>query len=309
MDPRIQQITPGFYFIQRGWLNGNHFVQSGQETVILDSGYLPHWPRTKELIEQTGARIEQTGLLVSTHSHCDHIGGNAAIQAASGCEAAMHRVDRHFINQKNAWAPWYEYYGQEHAFFQVQRGLDEGDVLRLGGLDWRVLHAPGHGMGQICLFAPDTGWLISADAAWDGDFGVLTTRIEGLDSPLRQAETLKRLARLPLSAIYPGHGPMIPDGKAAIEKCQARIARFLEDPGRMGRDQVRKIMLYTLMMHGPMQRRELGQHLENTVWFPEVCGLYFNYETGRVFGQNLDYLLERGLLEELEAGLICTLPA
>ena len=309
MDPRIQSMTPELFFIQRGWLNGNHFVQTGPQVILLDSGYYPCWAETKNLIEQTGARIEHTSLLISTHAHCDHVGGNARIVAASGCEAAMNQVDRHFINQQNAWAAWYRYYEQEAEFFPVNRELNDGDLLSLGGLDWQVIYTPGHGMGQICLFAPDTGWLISADAAWDGDFGVLTTRIEGLDSPLRQAETLKRLAKLPVSLIYPGHGPMIPDGRAALEKCQARIARFLEDPKRMGQDQVRKIMLYTIMRQDPPQRKNLEAQLYGSPWFPEVCELYFKGGPKRVFERNLDYLLERKLVIETKTGLRCTLPA
>ncbi len=309
MDPRIHQITPGFYFIKRGWLNGNHFVGTGQKTVILDSGYYPDWPETERLIKETGARIEDTRLLISTHSHCDHIGGNSRIAARSGCQVAMHEVDKHFINQRNSWAAWYRYYEQEADFFAVQRGLTDGELLELGGLDWQVIHAPGHGMGQICLFAPDTGWLISADAAWDGDFGVLTSRIEGLDCPLRQADTLERLARLPVTTIYPGHGPIIPDGKTAIEKCRARIARFIEDPVLMGRDQVRKIMLYTIMRQGGVERGALETCLYNSPWYPEVCGLYFEGNMKLIFDQNLDYLLERGLVIENESGLRCTLPA
>jgi hydroxyacylglutathione hydrolase len=308
MDSRIHEISPGFFFIQRGWLNANHFVQTGPRNILLDSGYYDHWTETKELIEQTGARIADTELLLTTHSHCDHTGGNARIAAASGCRVAMHWIDRYFINQKNGWATWYHYYQQEHEFFPVHRGLSDGEVLALGGLEWQVIHSPGHGMGQICLYAPDNGWLISADAAWDGDFGALTTRIEGLDSPLRQAQTLDRLARLPVSTMYPGHGSIISDGKAAIEKCRTRIARFIEDPPSMGRDQLRKIMLYALMMRGPLAREKFERLLMNTLWFPEVSALYFNYGPERVMAETLDYLLERGLIIEQEPLLSCTLP-
>ena len=309
MNERIHKITDTLFFIQRGWLNGNHFVQVRPDVVLVDAGYLPDWLETEDLINQTGVRIEDTHHLILTHSHCDHVGGAADIAKRSGCQVSMHEVDRHFVNQCNDWATWWRYYGQEAAFFPVHRGLRDDDILTLGGLDWQVIHAPGHGMGQICLYAPDTGWLISSDAAWDGDFGVLTTRIEGLDAPLRQAETLARLARLNVTRMYPGHGPAIADGREAIEKCRERIAAFIEEPGRMATDQVRKIMLYVLMMHGPMTRNEFENRLTQSHWFPEVSSLYFNGNAQTAFQDNLEYLVQRGLVRETESGLACTLPS
>jgi hydroxyacylglutathione hydrolase len=309
MNERIFAINDTLFFIQRGWLNGNHFVQVRPDVVLVDAGYLPDWPETEALINQTGARIEDTRHLICTHSHCDHVGGAADIAARSGCEVSMHDVDRLFVTQGNDWATWWRYYDQEAEFFPVHNGFHDRDVITLGGLEWRVIHAPGHGMGQICLHAPDTGWLISSDAAWDGDFGVLTTRIEGLDAPLRQAETLGRLAELNVTTMYPGHGPIIADGRAAIEKCRERIAAFIEEPRRMAADQVRKIILYGLMMRGPMTWDVLENRLKQSHWFPEVSELYFNGKAETAFRENLDYLVHRGLVREEDSGLFCTLPA
>jgi hydroxyacylglutathione hydrolase len=305
MDACITRVTDDFYFIERGWLNGNHFVQTGPEVVLIDSGYLTHWPRTEELIRQTGARVEEVKRLITTHSHCDHIGGAAEIAARSGCEVAMHQVDQYFINQRNGWATWAYYYHHQVRFFPVHLGLEQGDYLRLAGLDWQVIHAPGHGMGQICLFAPDSGWLIAADAAWDGDFGVLTTRIEGLDSPFKQRETLKRLAKLPVSIMFPGHGPIINNGRTAIGKCLERINLYIEEPKRMARDQMNKMLLFALMMEGPLLKERFLPYLLKTKWFPEISQLYFDGQGETAYRQTLEYLVERGLVREDDGQLTC----
>jgi hydroxyacylglutathione hydrolase len=307
MDACISNICDDFYFIERGWLNGNHFVQVKPEVVLIDTGYLPGWPQTRELIEQTGADISQTRRLISTHSHCDHVGGNARVHALSGCEVAMHQVDMYFINQENGLATWWTYYNQEAEPFPVHLGLDDGDYLSLGGLDWQLIHAPGHGMGQICLFAPDTGWLISADAAWDGDFGVLTTAIEGMDAPLRQLATLERLAKLPVSVMFPGHGPIIPNGREAVQKCLARVHAYLETPLRMANDQVRKILLYGLMMNGPLDKEACLASLKGSMWYPELSLRYFGGGQEKAFMSNLDNLIQRGLVKENDGLLSCRL--
>lgn len=308
-DSRITAISDELFFIQRGWLNANHLVCTGSPRALIDTAYIRDISDTEALIAGCGLAIEEVELIISTHAHCDHIGGNADFQRRSGCQIAMHEVDRHFIEQKNDWATWWRYYQQDAAFFPTHRGLADGELIALGGLDWRVIHTPGHGMGQIALHAPDTGWLISADTVWDNDFGVLTTRIEGLDAPLRMRDSLERLARLRVSTVFPGHGPVLPDGPAAIAACQARIAAFIAEPTRMGRDQVRKIFLYTLMMRGPHTRGELWERLTRSPWFPEVAGLYFNGRQEQTFTENLEYLQDKGLVREEEGLLVCILPA
>ncbi len=308
-DPRIHDISEGLFFIQRGWLNGNHFVFTGSKNILIDTGYVRDIADTEALINQCGLAIEDLDLIVNTHAHCDHIGGNREFQRRSDCAIALHPVDRYFIDQRNASATWWRYYQQDAEFFPTHQSLDHGDVLEQDGLAWQALHTPGHGMGQIALYAPDTGWLISADNVWDNDFGVLTTRIEGLDSPLRLRDSLARLAALKVSTIYPGHGPILPDGPAAIAACQERVAAFIAEPQRMGRDQVRKIFLYTVMMRGPLTRGDLRQKVFTSPWYPEVCELYFGGKQETVYMDALEYLLGKGLLVEKDGLLDCTLTA
>lgn len=309
MPGTIQQIAEGFHFIQRGWLNGNHFVIAGEKPTLIDTAYLGGLDDTLALIRACGADPARVGLIVNTHAHCDHIGGNRAIQDLSGCRVALHAVERHFVDQWNGWALWWRYYSQDARPFATHQSLRDGDQLTLGGMTWLVIHTPGHGMGQVALFQPDTGWLISADNVWDHDFGVLTPRIEGLDCGLRLQESLARLARLPVSTVYPGHGAPLADGRAAIEACRARIAAFLEEPARMGRDQARKIFLYTVMMRGPLDRGLFKQKIEQAPWWGECCDLYFEGARETIFEQTLDELLAKGLLSEGPRGLVCALPA
>lgn len=310
MDPRITPLNDDMFFIQRGWLNGNHLVFTGTPRTLIDTGYIRDVAETESLIAQCGLAIEEVELIVNTHTHCDHIGGNAEFQRRSGCQVALHLVDRYFIDQRNAWATWWSYYQQEAEFFPTDYSLTDGEILNLGDMNWLVLHTPGHAMGQIALHCLDTGWLVSGDSLWGGDFGVLTPRIEGLDAPFRLRESLERLSRLKVKKILPGHGPIIEDAPAAIEACLARLESFIMDPRRMAKDQVRKIMLYTLLMRGPLPRRELWQKLSASPWFPETVDMFLGGKMEPVFDETLDYLMERDLLKlDSEERLLCTLPA
>ena len=309
MSPALHLLAPDIFFIQRGWLNGNHLACAGLHPALVDTGYLCDLPRTLELLEQAGVRPAEVELIVTTHIHCDHVGAHAFIHEQSGCAIALSAACRQAVDQSDGWASWWRYYGQAYRAFPTHRTLAEGDRLELGGLTWRVIETPGHAAGHLCLYAPDNGWLLSADAAWDGDFGVLTTRIEGWDAPLRLRVSLRRLAGLEVSLLLPGHGPPLQDGRGAIARCLERVEAFIAEPRRLAEDQVRKILLYHLMMKGPLGMEELWAWERSLPWLAETARQHFGGHPRRVFDRYLAQLLERGLVVQSEGLLTSALPA
>lgn len=72
-------------FIERDWLNANNIVfHEGAEATLVDSGYVTHADETlaRVVVALEGRRLVR---LINTHSHSDHIGGNAAVRRAHGC--------------------------------------------------------------------------------------------------------------------------------------------------------------------------------------------------------------------------------
>ena len=311
MDPRITAITDEFFFIQRGWLNANHLVFTGGPKTLIDTAYIRDKADTEALINQCGLAIEEVELIFNTHAHCDHIGGNAEFQRRSGCQIVLHEVDRYNVDQKNAMATWSAYYQQEAEFFPTHGTLIDGSVITLGDMDFLVMHTPWPRHG------PDRA-LRLGDRLADQRGQRVGRRFRGAHHPhrgpgrppFRLRDSLERLSRLNVKRIFPGHGPILEDGPAAIEACLARVGAFIAEPKRMGRDQVRKIMLYTMMMRGPQSREDLWQRLHRSPWFPETAELYFGGRQEATFAENLEYLLGQGLVKRDDGGkLVCTLPA
>jgi glyoxylase-like metal-dependent hydrolase (beta-lactamase superfamily II) len=303
----IEQMAANLSFIRRGWLNANHFVFNGQRKILIDTGYKKDLANTLALIRAAGVEPASVELIISTHSHCDHVGATRHIQDISGCEVAMHPIDKYFIDSKNDWYTWWRYYDQEADFFQVTHVLREGDTVKLDGLELDVIHAPGHAAGMIALYCPRHEFLISSDAVWDGDFGVFTTRIEGMHTPFLQQQTLEKLDRLKLTTIYPGHGARIDKPKEAIRKCRQRLESFLEKPQRMGRDQLKKLMIYCLMMKDGLSEDNFFAYLMGTHWFPEVTDLYFHGEYRQVYDDILTELTGKQLIKRDKGKLLPTL--
>lgn len=292
----IYEISPHFFFIERGWLNANHFVFNGRKKVLIDTGYIRDFEETKGWIEATGIDLRFVELIVSTHSHCDHIGGNQRIQEVSGCQIAIHRIDKKFIDSKDDWSTWYRFYDQEAAFFPVSISLEEGRKIDLDEIEMEVIHTPGHARGGISLYCPGERFLISSDAVWDGDTGVLNTIVEGEDAPSLALESLDRISGLNIHTIYPGHGPIIHDPNKAIQKCRSRLESLIKDPVKLGNDHLKKILIWVLLMKRGFAKKEFLNYLLTTHWFKAVVELYFEGKYQETFHEIMEEFLKRDVV-------------
>jgi endoribonuclease LACTB2 len=133
-----------------------------------------------------------------THHHLDHMGGARAVSEQLGIPVWCHARTA------------------DRLPFRPDRLLDEGDELVLAGapgMRWRVLHTPGHARGHISLVDTATRAAVVGDMV-AGQGTILIDPPEG-----DMAEYLTQLARLrdmPVRAVYPAHGPPLPDGPSAL---------------------------------------------------------------------------------------------
>ncbi len=86
------------------------------------------------------------------------------------------------------------------------RTLAHGDTLSGGGLDWKLLHTPGHTVGSSCLFDEKEHVLISGDTLFSASVG--RTDFPGGDTATlhRSLKALTALASDGDVTVYPGHG-------------------------------------------------------------------------------------------------------
>jgi glyoxylase-like metal-dependent hydrolase (beta-lactamase superfamily II) len=147
--------------------------------------------------------------IVLTHAHWDHVGAAAELRAATGATVVASEVDAPVIEGGKVLGP-------NHRRFKccpVDRVVSEGDVVEIGGTEWKVIATPGHTPGSMCLFLDSEGGteagspvLVAGDTLFRGAHG--RTDFEG-GSPADMSASLKRLAQLPGETIVlPGHNGM-----------------------------------------------------------------------------------------------------
>lgn len=129
-----------------------------------------------------GRGVERLDLILCTHHHGDHVGGNLEVEAAFGGEVVGPRAEARGIPG-------------------LGRGVAEGDEVALGGVRLRVVETPGHTRGHVSLFDPASASLFCGDTLFALGCGRL---LEG-DAPTMR-RSLAKLAALPdETRVYCGH--------------------------------------------------------------------------------------------------------
>lgn len=296
----VSEILPGFFFIQRGFLNGNHFAFKSEHPILIDTGYISDFDKTAFLLDSIGINPANTGLIINTHCHCDHVGGNRLIQDMSGCKIAMHRIGKHFMDIQDSWSTWWRYYIQDADFFKCETALEDGAILAVGPYQFEVIYTPGHASDGIVLYNPENRILISSDTLWEYDMAVMTVRVEGSRALFCMDESLDRISRLEVDIVYPGHGKEFTDFEAAIQRAKTRLKRFMSDPSSVGLDLIKKIVVYTLMMRGSFISHRFLDYLMTTPWYTETVNLYFQGEFEKTYNMVMTELIDREIVFEAD---------
>lgn len=226
-------LPQGMTIFERGWLSSNNILIQGREAAaLIDSGYVSHAPQTLALVD---AALEGRVLdvLVNTHLHSDHCGGNAALQHRY--PALQTWIAPGQSAHVAAWDPQaltYTPTGQSCPQFGFDALLQPGTEIRLGDLAWQVHAAPGHDPHAVLLFEPVSRTLVSADALWERGFGVVFPELEGQDAFAAVGDTIDLIESLAPVLVIPGHGPAFTAVDKAIAAARARLDGFVAQPDK-----------------------------------------------------------------------------
>jgi glyoxylase-like metal-dependent hydrolase (beta-lactamase superfamily II) len=244
-------LPAGVVVFERGWLSSNNvLVTSGAQSALVDTGYATHTPQTLALVRQAlGDR--PLDLLLNTHLHSDHCGGNAALQAVypalrtlipPGLAEAVSRWD----DKALTYAPT----GQYCERFHFDGLLHPGSVLRLGNSSWEIHAAPGHDPHSVILFEAHSRALISADALWENGFGIVFPELEGDRAFDEVAATLDLIEGLDAQTVIPGHGAVFGGRDAvrgALQRARSRLSSFVQDPRRHAAHAAKVLIKFKLL--------------------------------------------------------------
>ncbi len=173
-------------------------------------------PDAEAIAAAADARGWGIDLVLNTHWHPDHAGGNAAIKARFGAELV---------------GP-----AEVRAHFPLDREVGHGDTVDLGATRFAVIATGGHTLGHVCYHAAADGIVFVGDTLFPLGCGRL---FEG--TPQQMWASLSRLAALPPETVaYSAHeytlsngrfAETVDDSPALAERMAAiRAARARDEP-------------------------------------------------------------------------------
>jgi len=282
---------------ERGWLSANNILlDDGDQATLIDSGYLSHAPQTVALLrEALGGR--PLARLINTHSHSDHIGGNAAVQAAFGCTITVPAGIYQAVANWDEDALLLTVAAQQGARFRADHTLAAGESFVAGGLVWQAHAAPGHDMDALVFYNPEHRVLISGDALWQDGFGILFADVLGTGDGLGAARrTLEAIARLPVELVIPGHGAPFEDFDEALERAFGRLRAFEADGARIARNAIRACITFTLLERRQLAVAELVKLLTEVPLYREANTRFLGLSTDALSDWLLGDLQRAGVL-------------
>ena len=228
----------------------NCYVIGGDEVVVIDPA--SPYPEEQAVLDQVLSKRHVREIWL-THVHADHVGGANHLREKLGVKIAAHPITA----------------GELRGIVDVDRQFSENEKLELAGTPgWslQIFHTPGHACGHVCIFESRNGSLVTGDLM----AGVGTVVIDPPQGHMATyLESLRRMQALPVTALFPAHGPVMTDPKARIQQYlghRLERERKILAAWQQGRHEPFEIVkdVYTDVpeaMHGLAERSVLA-HLE-----------------------------------------------
>ncbi|HTY81891.1 MAG TPA: MBL fold metallo-hydrolase [Dehalococcoidales bacterium] len=250
----MQEIIPGIYWLKLPMIVNdqsdltfvNAYVISGDKGYMLvDAGWNTDeaYAALKNGMTEIGAAVKDITQIVVTHVHPDHYGMAGRIKKETGATLAMHHLEKEFIEPR--------YVNMEELLNAIDNlllengvpqnviknltnatvGLEQyvvpampdvllhdNEIVSTGRFNFRVIWAPGHSSGQICLYEPDKKILLSGDHILPTITPNVSIHPQAIENPLgRYFDSLHDLRELPVEKVLPGHESMFTNLRERID--------------------------------------------------------------------------------------------
>ena len=183
----LRVVTHGAFELDGGnWEVDNNIwiVGDDNEVVVVDAAH-----DAAPIVDAVAGR--NVVAVVCTHGHNDHITVAPELAATLDAPVLLHPADEVLWRMTHP----------DKDF----RAVQPDSVLRVGGIELRAIHTPGHSPGSTCLYAPALDAVFSGDTLFQGGPGA--TGRSYSDFPTILASISQQLGKLPdHTTVYTGHG-------------------------------------------------------------------------------------------------------
>jgi hydroxyacylglutathione hydrolase len=184
-------------------LQENTYVLSDetQQAVIIDAGCYTS-SEEKALQQYLTDNHLTVRALLSTHSHIDHVLGNAFVKKTFDVPLHVHELDAETLRSVPLYAPLYGFPAYQTS--EPDGFLTPGSLFAFGNSALQILFVPGHAPGHIAFYHAGQNFIIGGDVLFRGSIGRMDLPGGDMKTLLHSIQT--QFFTLPdETVVYPGH--------------------------------------------------------------------------------------------------------
>lgn len=284
----------------------NVYLIKDKRTALIDTGHPASFSKLKKVLQAAGLDFSNIDLILSSHSHVDHIGGNIYLSDAAVNDIPVCAIHSDVLSISNLWQLSHE--GVHKLIYKIrndvaayqamfslsetetfanrcfpvegevcfQQGLKNGQNISLGTITLKVFETPGHNPFHICLYDEINGILFSGDLMLREG----TSIIDAMgDNHTHYLDSLNLIEGLNSRIVLPSHGKPFYSTQVAV-KIAKRLYYFIENSIIRVLDRPKSAYEITKTIFGPY----LNQIEYAFIGYARVCSY-------------LNYLIQKGVIE------------
>lgn len=226
----VREVASKVWAIDEFGVAWCYLIEGSEKALLLDTGV-----GFGNLKQVTNRITDKPLIVVNSHSHYDHAGGNLGFDEIHAHTSALEDIQknnnpqyRKKILRSQQMRSEYSGCPTEKADIDKQGNfqlipLEEGDIFDLGNKKLEVIHTPGHTKGDICLLDRANRHLFSGDTIVSTPTLIYKFYSESLETYRNSVEKLRAL-KGQYELIFPGHY-ITPIGSVYLDD----MAELLED--------------------------------------------------------------------------------
>lgn len=204
-------------------------IRDGAESALIDAGFSDDesFDKRTAMLRELGA--EHPKYIIITHHHYDHSSGAHRLREATGAKIVVHKDEEALLlNPEEETGDMEIPEDQKEAREQAKKWrieaakavpdvrVADGDVLAVGSLRLRCVHAPGHTAGHLCVFLEGERVLFAGDNVLGVGTAAISPPPHG--DMAEYIRSLRKMQSLDAALLCPGHGPVVKEPNRKIQE-------------------------------------------------------------------------------------------